>query len=58
MLTNMDFLFSGLGDLFPIEFKSNLTVSKVWNTGETGDINTNSNLHKLDLGEDFYGDFL
>ena len=28
-LTNMDVLFSGPGDLFPIEFKSNLTVSTV-----------------------------
>ena len=35
----MNILFSGLGDLFPIEFKSNLTVSTVLNTGETGDIN-------------------
>ena len=33
-----DTLLSGLGDLFPIEFKSNLTVSMVLNTGETGGI--------------------
>ena len=37
-LTNMDILLYRLGDLFPIEFKSNLIVSNVWNTGETGDI--------------------
>ena len=30
-------VFSGLG-FFPIEFKDNLTVSTLWNTGETGDI--------------------
>ena len=24
--------------LFPIKFKDNITISMVWNTGETGDI--------------------
>ena len=38
--SNMDISISGLVDLFPNEFKVNLTVSTVWNTsGETGDIN-------------------
>ena len=37
LLTNMDILFSGLGDLFPNEFKNNLTVSTLSDTGETGD---------------------
>ena len=37
-------LFSGLCVVFPIEFKDNLTVSTVRNTGETGGIhNFNSN---------------
>ena len=34
----MAIFFSGLGDLFVIDFKSNLTVSTQWNTRETGDI--------------------
>ena len=35
----MDILFFGLGDLFAIKLKDNLTGSTVWNTGETGDMN-------------------
>ena len=41
LLFNVDILFYGLGVLVPdwlIEFKDNITVSTVWNTGETGDI--------------------
>ena len=39
LLSNMDIILSGLGVLFPIEFKDNLTVFTIWNAGETGDIN-------------------
>ena len=34
----MDILISKLKVFVPFEFKDNLAVSTVWNTGETGDI--------------------
>ena len=36
----MDFLMSGLGVFAPFEYKDNDTHSAVWNTGDTGDINS------------------
>ena len=36
----MDILISWLGVFVPLEFKDKLTASMVWNSGETGDINT------------------
>ena len=35
--TNIDILFSRVGKFTLIEFKDNLTVTTIWNTGETGD---------------------
>ena len=43
----MDILFSKVGDFTLIEYKDNLTLKTVWNTGETGDI-------KYPLGAWFY----
>ena len=38
-ISNMDILISGLEFFVTFEFNDNLTVSTIWNTGETGDIN-------------------
>ena len=38
--SNMDILISRLDVFILFQFKDNLTDSTVWNTGETGDINT------------------
>ena len=45
--------FFGVGDLFPIKFKDNLTVSTVWNTGETNVWNTGET-NGSDLGLDYW----
>ena len=38
--SNIDILISGVGVFVLFEFKDNLTVSAVYHTGETGDIDT------------------
>ena len=43
---NMNIFISGLEVFVPFEFKDNLTVSMVSNTGETGDIYRQSSVKK------------
>ena len=38
LCSNMEILISGLEELFLLNLRTILSVSMVWNTGETGDI--------------------